>query len=730
MADVMSAMQAAGNSSPAGVDIGAALQAAGADTPATPMSAPTAGDRASHGFADTFYGLGRVAQHLMPDAVLNGIRQGISSGLNAVGAPEAASLFSPVSTQQFDGMVAQRAQQYQQARAQNGQTGIDWWRLAGNAANPTNYLSPGGAAGSVAGRIGQAAMQGGAISGVQAAAESTDPNSFWWDTAKGTAVGTAAGAALGSLVETALPALRWGLSKARSLVGDGTGPQVVGSPTVPMAADAIVKQALQGAGTDPATVNLNLLSGMRQDVQSALEHGADISPAAIVNRARAESLPVPVQLTRGQATGDAMLFAREQNLRGITGVGEPITQRLTDQNAAFIGNLDALGAKNAPDTVSTGQMYAAKLQQAWDAMQAQKDALYAKVRNSQGQSAAMDGVSAAENIKATLDSPQASHAYDLLPGNIQKTIDSLQWGDMPLTVSQWQSLDKIWGQAQRGTSDGSVAYAIGQARQMLSDAPIADDVGAEAKQAYQAAKQAHAQQMSLVDPKLPNGTPNPQYQPLMKAVVMDGKGDTLFNDGFLNAAPTQAAKNLQFLSQIDPNAPQTIGSTLMGEIKRQALSSASDGRGTVSEAVLRGWANDPVKSARLSALMPKPAVDTFGNLAATVEAAKKIPAGSAVNTSNSGSAVVNAGVSMLKNSAVAQIAKRVPGLSSVAEGLEAAQRATDVGASLNPGVTLTSLMSATPVQAARRHLITRALAPAAAAGGVQASQQAAQGPQD
>ena len=726
MADIASALQAAGNSSPAPVDIGAALQAAGADAPQTPMAAPTTGDRAGHGFMDTFYGLGRVAQHLPGmETALNGIRQGIGATLNAAGAPEAASLFSPVSTQQFDSMVAQREQQYQQARAQNDQTGIDWWRLAGNVANPVNYLGTGKAAATIAGRIGQGAVQGGAMSGVQSAAESTDPNSFWYDTAKGAAIGTASGAGLSGLIETAMPALRWGVKQARGLFSEAASSQAN-----PQAADAVVKQALQGAGVDPATVNLNLLSGMRQDVQSALEHGADVSPTAIANRARAESLPVPVQLTRGQATGDPMLFAREQNLRGIEGVGEPITQRLTEQNAAFVANLDALGAKNAPDTVSTGQMYAAKLQQAWNAMQANKDSLYAQVRNSQGQSAAMDGISAAQNIKAALDNPQASHAYDLLPANIQKTIDSLEWGELPLTVGQSQALDKIWGAAQRGTSDGSVRNAIGRARAILADAPLADDVGQQAKQAYAAAKQAHAQQMALVEPKLPNGMPNPQYQPLMKSVVMDGKSDDLFTSGFLNAAPSQAAKNLQFLSKIDPNAPQTIGSTLMGEIKRQALVSASDQRGTVSEAVLRGWANDPVKSARLSALMPKPAVDTFNNLAATVEAAKKIPVASAVNTSNTGSAAINTGMSMLRNSALAQIAKRVPGINSIAEGMQAAQRQTDVASSLNPGVTLSSLMSATPVQAARNRLLTRALAPAAAAGGAQASQQSAQGSQD
>jgi hypothetical protein len=670
--------------------------------PPPPGPPPTALDRAKHGLGDAVYGLGRLTQHVVPDVVLNGIRKGI--GLD------------PQSTEEWDKIATDREQNYQSARAAANQTGIDWWRLAGAAANPLNYAAPARAA-TVLGRVGQAAAQGGALGGIQSSAESTTPDSFWWDAARGSATGAGAGGVLGGVVETVAPALRWGLNKSRALVSGQT------QAAIPAAADAVVKQALQGAGVQPHSVDLNLLSGMRQDVQSALEHGADISPNAIVNRARAESLPVPINLTRGQATGDAMQFAKEQNLRGVTGVGEPITQRLTSQNAGFIANLDALGAKDATDTVSWGAQYAPKVQAYWDKLQSQKDALYSAVRNSKGQSAAVDGISAADSIKAALDTPQASHAYDLLPSNIKKTIDSLRAGDFPLTIAQSQALDKQWSAMARGTTDGSVAYAINKARALLESAPIADDVGAEARQAYQAAKQAHAQQMSLIDPKLPNGMPNPNFQPIVKAVVQDGKDPSqLFGSHFLNSPPSVARKNVQFLSQIDPNAPKDIGQTLMGEIKRQALTSASDERGTVSEAVLRNWANDPVKSARLDALLPQPAVHTFHNLAATVEAAKKIPVASAVNTSNSGSAVVNAATSMLQNSAFGQIAARLPLARSVAEGMAQANRQTDVQAALQPGVTLKNLMSATPAQAARRSLTTRALLPAAVGGANQSAQ--------
>jgi hypothetical protein len=351
----------------------------------------------------------------------------------------------------------------------------------------------------------------------------------------------------------------------------------------------------------------------------------------------------------------------------------------------------------------------------WDALQSRKDALYKAVRNSAGQPALMDQFTAAKQIREVLDSPQGMHAYDSLPSHIQRTIEDLEDGKLPLTVAQMEALDKSWGLDARA-AEGSTASAINTARRILGEAPIQDDLGKEARAAYQAARQAHAQQMSLTEAKLLNGMPNPNFQPLVKAVVMDGKPpEGLFQTHFMGAAPSVAARNLKFMQSLDPNAPEAIGRTLMGEIKRAALSSASDERGTVSQSVLNGWANDPMKSARLDALLPKPAADTFRSLAATVEAAKRFPVASTVNTSNSGSAVVNAGVSMLKQNAMGQLARRLPGVKQAADAMADAKVQTEIQHALKPGVTLKSLVTATPSQATRRALISRALVPGVAA---------------
>lgn len=729
MADLLDAAfgtQAPANTSPdlLNAAFGNAPDATAApSTPTTqPAGAPlSAGERFETGLGDAAYGLGQLAEHTPGlSTVIHGWQdigqvasEGLAKGFNAMGmkgaadaATDAALSFEPDTAQQFDQIVQQRNASYENARAAAGQTGIDWWRLGGEAANPINYLSGGaGAAESIGGRLLQAGVTGALVNSSQPVDNSGVPGGFWWDKSKQAMSGFVSGGVAGGLVETIAPTLRAATAIVRNRFGTAT-------PSG--AAEQVVNEAMSQHGLDPNTVPAPLLTSMRNEVSDALKQGADPSPIAITNRLKAESLPVPVQLMRGQASGDSMAFARELNLRGIQGVGEPITTRLQQQNAAFIGNLDALGAKDAPDVVSTGQYINDKLNGHWNQLETNKNMLYSAVRNNKGQSAAVDQFTAAQNIRNTLDTPEASHAYDLLPANIKRTIGDMEDGNIHLTVAKLQLLDHTWGQAAAGDQDGSVRNAIYQARTMLNQAPIQDDVGQQARQAYTAAKAAHAQQMSLINPKLLNGKPNPAYQPLMDAVVNGKPPEKLFNTGILTTTPSQAANNMKFMAQIDPNSTEIMGRTLMGEIKRQALSSASDERGTVSQSVLNGWARDPVKSKLLANVMPPSNVQTFKNLADTVEAAKRFPVGSAVNTSNTGSAVVNAGVNMLKRSAIAQAAKHVPGIAYAAEGMQQAGIQRGVQEALNPGVTLKSLLRGGPKQAMRQHILASAIAPAMA----------------
>lgn len=679
--------------------------------PINPAAGPSRTERFKTGLGDLEFGLGQLAEHAA-EKPLNWLRAGLRSvirGQNPLDASsylydqvandKAKQILEDKSSEDFDKIVQTREQDYQAARAAAGQTGIDWWRLGGEAANPLNYLSAGGAAETVTGRIAQSALQGGAINAAQPDANSanySDPNtpgSFWWDKAKSFGMGALAGGATSAVIEGAVPLLKGGLNYIRSVLPNAANTT---------AAENIVNEALRAKGVDPASIDLNVLSGMKQEVQDALSSGAEpesISATAIANRAKAESLPVPIPLTRGMASRDPGLMTDEFNLMQLKGVGDPLRNRVQGINEGIKDNLDALGADSEQDIVSTGQKIDGTVNPWWDKLEQKNNELYDSVKNSQGQSALVDGASAATEIREQLGKNSGSSDWFFLPQGIKDMVGELENG-MPFTVSNLQALDKSWGGLAAGAENGTVANAINQARGILAKANIADEVGDQSMQAYQAAKQIYAGRMSMVTPKLLNDRPNPAYQPLLDDIIYGGAApEKLFQDHFLNESGSQAGKNMQFLSQIDPDMKKTIGNTVFTEIKRQATGGATAENAPVSESVLRNWARSPQKSSVLENLLPTPQLQTFRNLSDTASNAKLFPAAAVPNRSGSGAAVLNAVGSAAKSYAK-NVVGNVPGVKQIItpmfEGAAQVGRENAVNSALRPGVTLKSMLTSSP----------------------------------
>ena len=72
-----------------------------------------------------------------------------------------------------------------------------------------------------------------------------------------------------------------------------------------------------------------MLYQLRAQAEHALANNTTIDTAAALRKADFESLGQQPLL--GQITRDPMQFARERNLRGIAGAGEPIAARLSGQ---------------------------------------------------------------------------------------------------------------------------------------------------------------------------------------------------------------------------------------------------------------------------------------------------------------------------------------------------------------------------------------------------------------
>lgn len=573
------------------------------------------------GMQDSAVGTGQLVQHITPDALANLERKHPIGPLALPGTLlNAASGFrDDVSTKEVDQQIADDEQAYQSRRKDAGQTGIDWFRLGGNVANPINWVAPEVGAETAAGRIGQAAFQGAWSALTQPA---TRPGSFVQDKAIQGTVGAAVGGALGGALEVVSKPINKLIGVIRNQFGSAT-------PEAQTAAKDAIDGMMSANGVDPQKVDPKVMTSIQQEVRVALDSGAAPSPRVIANRADAASLPVPIELTRGQASRDPMQFAWEMNKRGRIGAGEPLTALMNRQNAAFIENMNQLGARDALEPHQAAQTLSDAFTKMDDGLRDQINQAYSAVRNSAGQSAMMDHLTF---VKTANDAIDAGQLGPYLPDTIRRQLNDISEGKLPLTVNIAQQLDKVWNAAAR-QADDPTKMAIGTLRKSLNEAPIADSLGEGSMQAYKGARQLAAQRFGLIDNI-------PAYKAAIEGVEPDSR---FFNKYLMGAAASKVAPTLELAEKANPGITNQVQSTAIGLLKKKALSGAADENGLFSQAAYNKALNDPFSRPIYEQIF-KGSPEILGHLDRIGRVSSNIlafPKGSAVNTSNTAGEVAN-----------------------------------------------------------------------------------------
>jgi len=635
-------------------------------------------ERAATGMSDPLVGAGQLIQNVVPDAALNVARKAGASLLGAVGADDlAAEVSKPVSTDEFNAGVRHREQGYQADRAAAGKTGLDLTRIAGNVANPVTWLSPSGTGAGIVSAVKAGAAQGAFQALLQPV---TDSGSFLYDKALQGAVGAAAGGTLGGALEALRPVFRYAKTAVGSVFGNAD------EASQQAAAGKITEDSLQAAGVDPAKVDPNLYSAIKQEVGDALKVGADPNPKVMANRADAAALPVPIQLTRGQAARDPMQFSWEVNSSKIKGAGEQLNERLVNQNRQLIENLNELGAKDAPSTFDASQKLIEHLEGMDAQAKAAVDAAYSKVRDLSGRPALMDQQAFQAAAREGLEQGQLT---EFVPDAIKKQYNALAMGQLPLTVDTAQTIDRVWSAEQRA-AQGSAKMAIGKLRDALNNAPVSDSLGAESMQAYKAARELARQRFAMMEA-------NPAY----KAVV-DGVEPDKFFQKYVQAANVSELAGLKQLVGHDNTA--MLQKTLVGNLKKAALNRASDDNGVFSQAAYNKVLQDPVQGPRIQELF-KDNPEALGALYRVGRVAENIvayPKGHGVNTSNTAPTAANIIRDVAKSEAGASLANLIPGARAVREVNAQRTAAKAVNDALNPGVTSAPLKKAAPSAQVRK----------------------------
>lgn len=258
----------------------------------------------------------------------------------------------------------------------------------------------------------------------------------------------------------------------------------------PVAATPVQPVTLAPAHT--AAEVQSMLKTASPEVRASIEAAALKGPVhveAAIRQLEADSLPVPLKLTPGQARQDPALISDELNRRAkIPGM----VDALNEQNSALSRNLEAIRERAAPNLVDknrtdSGASLISEYKAMDDAKRADISAKYKALEDANGGQFPLDAptfAGTALNGKKTR----------FLPGAIKAELEDMKAGKIPMTGESFEDFRTTLAAEVRKAEragDGNAVYAIGQVRNALEDLPMppgAEHLKPLADQARTAAK--------------------------------------------------------------------------------------------------------------------------------------------------------------------------------------------------------------------------------------------------
>ena len=500
--------------------------------------------------------------------------------------------------------------EYEAARSAQGREGIDGARIFGNIVSPANLaissVAPINAV-STMGKVLQGARAG-AIGGASAPVLNAD-DSFVGEKLMQTGAGAVGGAVLTPLASKAGEAIARRVAQA--------------SPAqVSAQADKVMIEGINRLQRDGITLAQPDVAQLRQQVVEALQQGRKIDPAAMFRKQDFEALGM--QPTLGQITRDGAQFSREKNLRGIAGVGDPLLARMDSQSQRLQELITGRSA-GAADEFSAGQQMMRALKGVDDGMNAKVGAAYDKARDHLGRAAPMDSHAFSDRANLAIDSEMLN---DALPAQARSIMNKITTGEIPFNVNSAVMIDKRFSGLQRdlaaaGNKEG--ALAVGKLRTALNDSPIADNVGEDAKAAFDAARGMARDRFKLHD-----------AVPAMKA---SADGDISAQDFVRRFLINGKAEDVSGLAKVMPeDAKQEARKQFGAAIERAAFGQNVAGDKGIAQESLAKFLNQPGMKQKMAAFFGPDEMEKFDRISRVAAYTTSFPANNTVNTSNTASA--------------------------------------------------------------------------------------------
>jgi len=349
----------------------------------------------------------------------------------------------------------------------------------------------------------------------------------------------------------------------------------------------------------------------------------------------ADSLDVPVRLTRGQASQNPTLISRERNERGFK---EQFVDRFNEQNKALKENVTLVKERAAPDVfapdyVSNAQGAIEQVRAKIDAFKAEKQQAYKDLADFGAGKLEVDSKTFAQNAMNALTK---NEDIDFLPPTIKTKVDQYIAGK-PMNFDQFQNLATQIARETRKAQkadDGNAVHALGLVRNELESLPLIGET-AEAKVFADKARGLAKREFDLIDKNRP--TYNSVY-----AMVENGGADTknfIQNNVF-------SSKNQDFAKMIDlvGDNPQAIQNLRAGTLD-YIIRNSTDASGNFATGKFAKSISDLDVNKKLDALFGAEEANRLRKIANAGTLIEARPKGAFVNESNT---TVSAG-QMAKN---------------------------------------------------------------------------------
>lgn len=397
--------------------------------------------------------------------------------------------------------------------------------------------------------------------------------------------------------------------------------------------DDQIKIALKQSNVKIGDLSDDIIAGLRKDVGAALKSGKAVNKEAVARKVVFDRLDI--RPTQAQLTGNPILWQKQAELAKIQGAGDPLREKLVQDNVQLAGLLDDAIKNthgNAADQYAAAQSASDALSLFDRQAKDQVKGLYQSAMKAPGNDIVLDGRGFANDAITKLDE---QYAMSSLPASVSKIIKDIEKNPQSFTLGKSEELIKILNREYKASlqngQPSSSTYAIGLVRDVLNsrqDEALQGMVVSgnnNAAQWYQAARTAYKNHAQVVE-KIP----------LLKDTLKGVEPDKLFQKHILNGNAAELTETMKVLGKVDPTSIYNIKQQTLQYISDRAINQ----NGQFSPAGMKR-ALDSIGDRRLNILFAPEEVARIKDIGMAGQYLVTQPAHSYVNNSNTSAALMN-----------------------------------------------------------------------------------------